>query len=245
MSVRRAIVAPGALGVEPGGTFALDREVAHYVRDVLRLRAGDTLELCDGRGRVVRGALQRGADALAVEHVHDEPEPAGPALTLHQAIGKGDKLDQVFRAATELGARRLVPVRTARAVADRSGRADRWQTIVEDAIRVSGRAWAPVLEPIVGLEEVLRRPRAGLSLALDGGGTRTLHELLTATAPGSVEVLVGPEGGFTDEERAALEAHGWTRATLGQHTLRTETAGAAIVAIVQHVLGAARHTTRD
>jgi 16S rRNA (uracil1498-N3)-methyltransferase len=235
--VRRAIVAPGALDIELGGACTLDGEVAHYVRDVLRLRAGDALELCDGRGRVVRGVLGRGATSVQVEAVHDEPEPAGPTLTLHQAIGKGDKLDQVFRAATELGARRLVPVRTARAVADRSGRADRWQTIVEDAIRVSGRAWAPVLEPIVGLDEVLRRPRAALSLALDGGGTRTLHEALVG-APASVEVLVGPEGGFTDEERAALEAHGWTRVTLGQHTLRTETAGAAIVAIVQHVLGA-------
>lgn len=244
--MRRAIVAPGALDVELGGACALDAEVAHYVRDVLRLRAGDPLELCDGRGRVVRGLLGRGATSLAIEAVHDEPEPAGPSLVLHQAIGKGDKLDQVFRAATELGARRLVPVRTARAVADRSGRADRWQSIVDDAIRVSGRAWAPVLEPIVGLDEVLRRPRAALALALDGGGSRTLHQALVGT-PATVEVLVGPEGGFTDDERAALETSGWTRVTLGQHTLRTETAGAAIVAIVQHVLGAvgSTHATVD
>ncbi len=241
MSARRAIVAPPVLAVEAGAVIALDDEVSHYVRGVLRLRTGDPIELYDGAGVIVRGVVdERRGDRtirLTVEAVERAPEPAGPAIALFQAIGKNDKVDSVLRAATELGARRLVPVRTARAVADRSGRLDRWQSIVDDAVRVSGRAWSPVLEPIRGLDEVLARPRAALAIALDGAGASSLRAALPTGPVATVDVLVGPEGGFAEEERAAIDAAGWVRVTLGAHTLRTETAGPAIVAILAFVLG--------
>lgn len=241
MTVRRAIVSPPLLEVVVGTTLVLPDEVSHYVRDVLRLREGAELELFDGDGRVARGILGafrgRALVPVAVSANARIPAPVGPAISLLQGLGKGDKVDVVFRAATELGARRLVPVKTARAVVDRAGRADRWRHIVEDALRVSGRAWAPVLEPVRTLAEVLAVPPAGLGIALDGGGAQRLAEVLgDDRARTAVDVLVGPEGGFEVEERAALDAAGWARVTLGAHTLRTETAGPAIVAVLGHLL---------
>lgn len=241
MSARRAIVAPPVLAVEAGAVIVLADDVSHYVRGVLRLRTGDPIELYDGAGGIARGVVdeRRGDKSIrvTVDAVERAPAPAGPEIALFQAIGKNDKVDSVLRAATELGARRLVPVRTARAVADRSGRLDRWQSIVDDAVRVSGRAWAPVLEPIRSLDEVLARPRAPLAIALDGAGSSPLGAALAGAQVAAVDVLVGPEGGFAEEERAAIDAAGWSRVTLGAHTLRTETAGPAIVAILGFVLG--------
>jgi len=233
MTVRRAIVAPGTL--DATGELRLEDEPAHHVRDVLRLRAGDPITLCDGAGAVAEATIARidkkGVFCSVVNVVRVPRE--GPSITLLQAVGKGDKMETVIRQATELGVTRIVPVSTARTIAEREGKRDRWASIVADALRVSGRAWAPEIEARLTLAEVLARPRAPLSLALDGVAAKRLQDVMR---PGSAEALVGPEGGFTDEERAQIEAAGFTRVTLGSATLRTETAGCAIVAILGYGL---------
>jgi 16S rRNA (uracil1498-N3)-methyltransferase len=167
--------------------------------------------------------------------VRDVPPPPGPALTLLQGVGKGDKLDTVVRQTTELGVRALVPVITERAVARHEQRLDRWSAIAEDALRVSARSWRPRLEPPRALAEVLARPRADLALCLALEGGVPLAALLAARDPaavGSVEVLVGPEGGLAPAEVAAAREAGFEVAHLGSNTLRTETAGPAVAAIL-------------
>jgi 16S rRNA (uracil1498-N3)-methyltransferase len=236
--IRRVIVGAGSLVI---GERSLDRERSHYVKDVLRLRAEAELELCDGEGQIARArvrAIDKGGVKIAIERIDRAPDPLPPAITLLQGIGKGEKMDAVVRQATELGVRRIVPVASARAVADRAGKIDRWRTIAEDAIRVSGRAHLPRIDPPAELREILEESRAPLAICADTSGARSFRDLLTQPGiPQAVELLVGPEGGFTDEERAAIEAAGFVRARFGLHTLRTETAGPAMVAVLLYGFG--------
>ena len=161
------------------------------------------------------------------------PAPA-PALILLQGVGKGDKMDHVVRQATELGVARVVPVATARAVARQQGRVERWRAIAEDAVRVAGHLYRPQIDEVCDLEAALALAPAGLRLvlALDAGAPLAARLAEARPGAGPITLLVGPEGGLTPEEVQAARAAGFEVAHLGAHTLRTETAGPAVLAIV-------------
>lgn len=212
------------------GPLRLPAKAAHYLRDVLRLDAATKLELTDGAGRVATATIEH-ADkqsvVLRVSAPRIVPRPAR-SLTLIQCVAKGEKMDQIVRQTTELGVSRIVPVISERSVARSMGRQDRWRQIVDDAVRVSGRAWRPELRPVTAFADILAEPRATASwvFALDGA---------TPYAPSAapdLEVLVGPEGGLSSVEVEAARAAGFTSVTLGEHTLRAETAAAAVTALV-------------
>ena len=218
------------------GELRLTEEQAHYVRRVLRVAPPATLELCDGAGRVADATLVDGG-ALTVHAVHEAPPPR-PHITLLQAVPKGDKMDTVVRQATELGVQRIVPVSTERVVARGRGRGSRWSGIAEDAIRVSRRAHRPKIEAVTPLHEVLSGPRGDLSLCLALHPDAVPLAEAAQGAPSRIEVLVGPEGGLTpDETQRARDAGFWV-CHLGPHPLRTETAGPAVIAMLQLVVGA-------
>lgn len=236
--IRRLLTEPGALASDK---VELGVDAAHYVRRVLRLKVGDTIALCDGAGRFGQGQVKRltKADVLIeLSVVEAAPAEAPPAITLIQAVSKGEKMDAVVRQATELGVAAIIPVLTERAVAEKRSRVDRWRAIAEDAVRVSHRSYRPEIEPVVELAEVLARPRErpdvrALVLALTGG---PLSSVATEKTP--AHVLVGPEGGLTEGEVAAAVAAGFTAVSLGTHVLRTDTAGPAVVAILRYGGGA-------
>jgi 16S rRNA (uracil1498-N3)-methyltransferase len=229
----RRLVVPEASLRE--GALALSTELAHYVRDVLRLGPGAPLLLLDGAGGEAEAevsAADKRAVTLAVGPVA-RCAPPRPGLVLLQAVGKGDKMDQVVRQATELGVSRVVPVLTARAVARQEGRVERWRTIAEDAVRVAGHRHRPRIEPVTPLGAALAGAPEGLRLTLALDAAEPLAARLAAATPGpDVTLLVGPEGGLTPEEVAEARAAGFLAAHLGAGTLRTETAGPAVLAIV-------------
>ncbi|MCB9650402.1 MAG: 16S rRNA (uracil(1498)-N(3))-methyltransferase [Deltaproteobacteria bacterium] len=229
----RRLVVPEASLAE--GALALPKELAHYVRDVLRLGEGAGLLLLDGAGGEAEAEL-RAVDkkqvTLQVGPVRRTPAPS-PALVLLQAVGKGDKMDQVVRQATELGVAEVVPVLTARAVARQEGRVERWRTICEDAVRVAGHRHRPRIAEVTPLTEALAGAPEGLRLALALDAAAPLAQRLAEAEPGvPITVLVGPEGGLTPDEVAEARAAGFLAAHLGDRTLRTETAGPAVLAIV-------------
>ena len=239
MRRRRLVLPPGAL--EGGaGVRPLGAERAHYIRDVLRLGTGDVLELIDGEGFVAEASvnlLERKQVLIEIHSVEHRPRPSGTRLTLLQAIGKGDKLDTVVRQAAELGVHAVQPVHSARAVADKSGRLERLHAIADDALRISGRSYRCAVEAPLELEALLARPRAAHAFVFCWTDARPLQEAL-GPPNGDVEALVGPEGGFTDEEIHAAVSAGFQSVHLGDATLRTETAGPAIAAILQFWCGA-------
>lgn len=219
---------------------ALTPEQARYL-SVLRLSPGDFVELFDGSGRRVRAELVAGGFRVV------EELPAGAArrtdVVLVQALAKGEKMDLVVQKAVELGASRILPLAAERAVVRlegerAAGRAERWRKVAQEAARQCGRADVPRVDEPGGWESVfsLLREQDRVAVLLDPEA----HELrLGAAVRGAASVLiaVGPEGGFSPEERERAAREGMLAASLGPLVLRTETAGLAALSIVLHVNG--------
>jgi 16S rRNA (uracil1498-N3)-methyltransferase len=155
----------------------------------------------------------------------------------------------VLEKAVELGAHRIVPLRTERGVvAARPGRESRWRTLLVSALKQSGRALLPELAPAADLAALLAEEPGGPLLfgAVPGEAAAVAWTELLAPAPRplppTLTLLVGPEGGWTPAERAAMAAHGARAVGLGPHVLRTETAAVAGLAALQALRQAWRRT---
>ena len=238
--------------------FAVDRERIHddrvtfdraetrHLARVLRLRPGDIVIATDGRGNdytVRLDALGAGAVGTILGVTHGAPESPIP-ITLIQGIPKSDKMDTIVRAATELGVARIVPAVTARTVTLGEGgrphqRAVRWQRVAREAAKQCGRAVVPDIAAPVPLAEALRgAASAPLRICLYEGTRRPLGRVLTAAgAPTSIAILIGAEGGLDPKEIGQVEEHRWTVVGFGPRILRTETAGPALLAVLQARFG--------
>jgi 16S rRNA (uracil1498-N3)-methyltransferase len=229
-------------GLEPGER-KLDAKTAHYLCDVLRLRAGETFVAFDP------GALSEADARLAESHdgAYCNVGPLRPSargvdsgIVLVQALGKGDKTEQVVRAATALGAAEVHLVESARSVARAGQRSElkraRLESIALDAARQSGRADVPKLVGPQAFEHELLawRDTPALKLCLVPGGAHSLRSLTTDWSLGSpIALLIGPEGGLSESEVALATEAGFQSARLGELVLRTEIAGiAALGALV-------------
>jgi 16S rRNA (uracil1498-N3)-methyltransferase len=236
----------------PGDRVRLGADESHHLARVLRTPPGAPVRLADGHGRFVDGelvALRDGRAEVAVLAVRDDPrELRPPRLELACAVVKGARFDGGLEKAVELGAHAVRPLRTARAVVDPGeGRHARWAAVVRAAAKQSGRSLVPVVHPVadfaVGLaalagarlfygEEASREAVPG---AGDAPGAALGVAQLIALGGGVATLawLVGPEGGWSDGERAALAAAGARPVRLGPHVLRTETAVAAGLVLLQ------------
>jgi 16S rRNA (uracil1498-N3)-methyltransferase len=254
MTRRRFYAPPGAFA-EGGASVVLSEEESRHLRDVLRLRAGEEAYVFDGEGReyacvVAEAGGRRGAARLEVRGRATAPSPESPLeLTLAVALLKGEKFDLVVQKATELGVTFIIPVSTKRSdVRPRDGReepggakrVERWRRLALEAAKQSGRARVPFVaeprafetlagdEPHADSTRVLFAERGGAGLAALADASRR---------PTNVTALVGPEGGWDDEELEFARARGWTIVTLGGRTLRAETAALTACALLQHLLG--------
>ncbi|MBI2216658.1 MAG: 16S rRNA (uracil(1498)-N(3))-methyltransferase [Candidatus Rokubacteria bacterium] len=228
-------------------TFAAD-ESCHLAR-VLRLRAGDTVIACDGTGRELTVRLETVGERCTgtVIAVARGSAESPLAITLLQGVPKGDKMEGIVRAVTELGVARVWPVVAERTIVRLDAgrwkeRARRWQRVAREATKQSRRAVVPVVEPPRPLSEWLDalgpdQPSA-LRICLWEGDAPVLASVLEpGGTPAEVYVLVGPEGGLAREEVDTARSHGFRVASLGGRVLRTETAGPAAISILQWELG--------
>lgn len=206
------------------------REARHL--HVLRLREGDALRVFDGEGAEAQATLSVLEDSRAVltlgERLTGTAETPQP-VTLAVALLKGDKLADVVRAATELGAARIQLLVTRHADAREIGvqKLQRLRRIAEEASKQSRRAVTPEVLAPVPLEEL---PWQGTLFVAQPGSTARLTEHLRWGAP--VTVLTGPEGGLADAEVAALVSRGAVAVTLGPRILRAETAPVALLGAI-------------
>lgn len=213
----------------------LDGSQANYLGNVLRLGTGAQVLLFDGAtgewlARVVEAGRKR--MRLAVEQRTREIERV-PALTLAFAPVKRAQVDWLVEKATELGIARLQPVVTQRTVVERV-KLERLEAIAIEAAEQCGRTLLPALAEPVSLAAFLKRSEEGLYFADETGG----EPVGLAFQPGPATLLTGPEGGFTDEERAAIRALPTARAvSLGPRILRAETAALAAVAAYMALAG--------
>jgi 16S rRNA (uracil1498-N3)-methyltransferase len=244
--VRRFTITPERIA---GGRVVFDRDESHHLARVLRLRAGDTVLAADGAGREYTVRLETiGPQATGtVLGVAARPTESPIQITLVQSVPKGDKMEAIVRAATELGVAHVVPVLTARTVVRLEpgrwrDRARRWQRVASEAAKQCGRAVVPTVDPPRPLADVLARDdRVDLRLCLWEGalaaGDHAACLPPTLPAGARVRLLVGPEGGLSQEEVDSARTRGWTIVGAGPRILRTETAGPAIIAVLQARFG--------
>ncbi|MFC7405969.1 16S rRNA (uracil(1498)-N(3))-methyltransferase [Georgenia alba] len=232
----------------PGEDITLRGDEARHAATVRRLRPGEEVDVVDGAGRRVTGtvvAAERDGLTVSVTAVVDEPRPA-PRLVLVQALAKGGRDEQAVEAATELGVDAVVPWQADRSVSVWTGKPERaakgrrrWEAVTTAAGKQSRRASFPAVRDLVTTAGL----RTAVAGTVAGGGTvLVLHEAATTSlttvalpqreADTEVVVVVGPEGGITDEELAALGDAGAQVVRAGPHVMRSSTAGPAALGVL-------------
>ena len=231
-----------------GDTATITGDLFHHMARVLRLKKGALLSLTDGNGREYMGTIdQVDGESLAirVEEIGIAPEAeTGPKITLFQGLPKGDKLEWILQKCTELGAAEIVPFIAERSVSrPAAGRIqeklERWRRIALEAARQSKRITVPQVTFAADISAVCRQADHPVKLLLwEEEQSCTLRRLLAEVrAPERIAVIVGPEGGLTGEEVATALECGFISVSLGKRIVRTETAGLAIMAILQFYWG--------
>lgn len=225
-----------------GELVRLGPSQSRHLETVLRLSPGAELEIFDGQGSSWAARIES-AGVLRLG-TRKSPEPGAADVWLAQALSKGEKLDLVVQKATELGATRILPLAVERSVVRLSEeraerRMARLRRIAQEAARQSGRSDVPAVDApctLADLAGLLRDDPARHGLLLDPDEREVR---LSQAARGALRLLiaVGPEGGFTPAERAQAAQAGFAPVGLGRRVLRTETAGLAALAIVQHLAG--------
>ena len=222
-------------------TFTLAGPEGHHAADVQRLRPGEALVLADGSGGTAAAtvtAARRGSVDVAVTARHHVGRP-DPLLVVVQAVAKGDRGELAVQAMTEAGVDEIVPWAASRAVAQWRGERgaksrERWVATAREAAKQARRAWLPAIggAPDCSTKQVAVR-LAGAAAAF------VLHEAATdrltvAELPrtGEIVLVVGPEGGITDAELHTFAAAGASVVRLGDHVLRTSTAGVAVLSVL-------------
>jgi len=223
-------------GVRPGDRIEIDGDEAHHAVAVRRLRVGEPVGLSDGVGTVATGtvaATGRRLLAVVVDEVESRPEPA-PAFTVVQALPKGDRGELAVEVLTEIGVSTIVPWSASRSVAvwrgDRAARSvARWRSTAREAAKQARRAWFPEVTELADTDEVAALlSHAQLGVVLHEAAQEPVAALEVPPAA-SVVVVVGPEGGLTDDELARFRGAGAHVVRLGSEVLRTSTAGVAAV----------------
>ena len=233
MSRRRFFTDPPRAGIAE-----LRGDEARHLTRVLRVEAGQRFEISDNQRVYLAEIAEARGDRVTFRVLEPIDWPPPPVrVVLCAALVKFDRFEWTVEKATELGVERIVPVEAARSEkglfeAARK-RSERWQRIARESSQQSRRAHLPEIAPAIGFPAALAT-EAQLRYFLDEATAPPLVRLLPArrTAADTVALLIGPEGGWTDAERAQAIAAGWQAASLGPQILRAETAALAALSVI-------------
>ncbi len=216
------------------GSATLTGDEARHLTRVLRATVGDAVVLFDGMGREWPARVASiGRDRVDLDTAEPtiDPQPGGIPFTLAVALPKGERQKWMVEKLTELGAARLVPLETTRGVAEATASAQaRLERVVIEACKQCGRNTLMDIGTGHSLERLLAEVPAGACVVIAHPGGRPLAADIVPASAREVIALVGPEGGFTDQELTAAEHAGVIRISLGPHILRVETAAIALAA---------------
>ncbi len=232
-----------AVPLATGATLELAARAGQHLVRVLRLERGAPLSVFDGQGREYAATISAIRDGR-VQVLLGEPLTAAAesplAITLAQGVSRGERMDYAIQKATELGVARIVPLLCERSVvkldAEQAARKlEHWQGVAAAAAEQSGRAVVPAIDlPRRFLEHLAAGGPAPAACA------RLVLAPLAATGPAALppglarlELLIGPEGGLAEQELEAAALAGYAALRLGPRVLRTETAAAAAIAVLQ------------
>ncbi len=219
-----------------GGQAELAGEAARHLARVLRAETGQRYEISDGRAAYLAEVASAGKDRVAFRILEELPsrEPA-LAVTLLAALVKFDRFEWVIEKATELGVAEIVPVEAERSekglLEAARKRVDRWRRVAFESGQQARRLRPPVIADPRRLAENLDPAGTRYFLEEESGAVPLAH---TAGTGGEFALAVGPEGGWTEAERARFNAAGWQAVSLGPFILRAETAAIAAVSVLIH-----------
>ncbi|MEK8081646.1 16S rRNA (uracil(1498)-N(3))-methyltransferase [Pseudomonas sp. XK-1] len=223
------------------GQHELPEAQAHYIGRVLRHAVGDAVQLFDGSGQEYLGELiEVGKKNVRVELRETLAGMAESPLSIHlgQGLSRGERMDWAIQKATELGASQISPIVSARCeVRLKDERADKrmahWRQIAISACEQCGRSSLPQINPPITLEQWLEQVEADLKLVLHP----VAEPWASHPQPASLAMLIGPEGGLSEDEVQQAMARGFHAARLGPRVLRTETAPVVALSVAQQLWG--------
>lgn len=226
------------------GYITVTGDDAFHIARSLRMAEGDEITVCDMKGREHTCRLTKIRDEICeceiLKTVSGDNEPPHP-ITLYMAYPKGDKLETVIQKAVELGCEKIVPFESSRCIKKPKAEKQDKQTarfcrIAEEAAKQCGRSKLPTVSHPIGYKEMLKLAReAELALFCYEGGGESLKSVLDRhDAPKSISVIVGCEGGFSNDEADLARESGCTAVTLGKRILRCETAPSYVLAAISY-----------
>lgn len=217
----------------------------HHIKDVLRMKVGNELELLDGSGKIYNAKIaEMEKDKIICEVLSERVEEFESKIkvTLAQCLPKAKKMDLIIQKCTELGAHKIIPTLSERSVS-KGEKLPRWRKIVKEAAEQSGRSIIPEIAPLTPFEQVLKlKPEFDLALIpWELERETSLKKVLTthlpagkAGQPNNLLILIGPEGGFSRKEIELAKPAGFTPLSLGPRILRTETAAMVVLSIINY-----------
>jgi 16S rRNA (uracil1498-N3)-methyltransferase len=223
-----------------GGRFLLDGAEGHHAAAVRRLRVGERLELSDGAGLVCAAEVAAVAAHAIEAHVLARTlvTPPTPRLTVVQALAKGDRDQRAVETLTEVGVDAILPWQASRSIVRWEGargvkNAARWRATAREAAKQARRPVLPEIPDAVDTAGVLARlsSPSAFGIVLHEAADRPLARL-AVPRDGEIVLIVGPEGGVTEEELAAFAKDGAQPYRLGPTVLRTSTAGTVAAAVL-------------
>lgn len=227
-----------------GAQVKLPESAAIHATRALRLNVGDKAILFNGDGQDYLAELTFIKKNEVMAKIHSSQAVANESpiqILLAQAISSGDRMDFTLQKAVEMGVTEIQPIASQRSVVKLSGeraekRREHWQNVVNSACEQSGRAFVPkVYEPLSLSNWLATQPEAQTKITLSPTAEFSLKELVTPT--GTICLLVGAEGGLTEDEIKLAATQGFTPVRLGKRILRTETAPLAAIATMQTLWG--------
>lgn len=218
-------------------SITIESEEFSHLTHVMRKKAGDTIRVVDGLGTAYDVRLdeikKKGAEGtiLSTYKNHNEPKVS---ITLAVGILKNpSKFDFMVEKVTELGVHEIIPLKTERTIPSHA-KVDRWQKLALAAMKQSGRSFLPRVQELMSLDEFLhQRHTFDLKIAAhEKAESGILLQNWLSHSPNTIAILIGPEGGFSDQEVAQFISCGYKTVYFGKRRLRTETAAIAATAIV-------------
>ena len=221
-------------------------EDARHIALSLRMKNGEKLVLCDGKGReaeaVIREAYPESV-VLDIEERRDSAAEPETEVILYQALPKFDKLEYIVQKSVELGVSKIVPVLTSRCISrpdekTMKKKLERLRKISDEAAKQSGRGKLPEIGELLTFKNaVLEMTKAETPILFFEHAQYPLHEIMEKRTGGTITMMVGSEGGFSDEEAEYAKEKGALIASLGPRILRCETAPVAALSAIMYAAG--------
>ena len=229
------------------GMLRIEGNEVKHIRRVLRLKAGDEIIVFDSLGKEYEGTIieeTTSSVVIKIQNIFLSKRDSPLDVTLAQSLLKGEKMDYLIQKATELGVKEIIPFFSSRSVPllEKSGRLKRhhrWGRIAIEASKQCGRGVVPKIEPLQDYSEMLQIASPGsLCLILwerEGGQLKKVLE--RSKEKTRIFFIIGPEGGFSQEEVEEAKRAGFIPVTLGRRILRAETASLCLLSILQYEQG--------